>query len=149
MGLDKGLTHNSMKKTRAYKLPVNIPSVMKVLLITGGPNVRKVLDFFIWEVEAHETLEIFEWSGDRYYFNVLDTRRPSVMGAGRHVMGFTMDLRKDEIILNRNGGNNFVYTEKWIRRIRKNFKGLTFGPRKDYRRIPCDVDVFDYRGLAQ
>lgn len=129
-------------KQRAYKTQHDLPEVAKALLITGGVNTRKLLDWFIWEIDQQERLEIYQWTQERWYFCVINPTLPSVMNQGRNVAGFTVDLLQDKIIWSNEGGNCFVYTEKWARRIKKQFKA-TLG--RTSWKPDTESQVRDYR----
>lgn len=85
-----------------------------------------LLDWLEAKVNRHETIEVSCWYGSLFYVCIKDStitqRYPANMS-----IGFTVDVKADEIYWNNNfkvnpsGGNCFVRSRRWKRLVSRQF----------------------------
>ena len=80
------------------------------------PKVFAILEKMEQYLKDEEIINIYNWTGDRFYIDVVDSSMHAPIL--NHRMGITFDFRKDKVIFNNDTneefkGNCFVRANKW------------------------------------
>jgi len=131
---------------------VYLSSAAKLLHLYSGPVVSDLVRWLAEERNAAEDITVTEWVSGFWYITLKDSLVE--MYPDNNLLGFTVSLERDTILwvndtdgydgcpIHENcpiHGNCFVRSERWIRKLRKLFPGITF-QRKDRAGL-----VHDYR----
>jgi hypothetical protein len=124
---------------------VYLSSAAKLLHLYSGPVVSDLVRWLAEERNAAEDITVTEWVSGFWYITLKDSLVE--MYPDNNLLGFTVSLERDTILWVNDcdtsdcpiHGNCFVRSDRWIRRLRKRFPGITF-QRKDRAGL-----VHDYR----
>ncbi len=129
------------------------PYVVRLLMSIGGPKLKALVEWIESIRNEHEDVEMFDWTkGDGYdlwYIEIKDRRiTEKIVNV---IFGLTVDVKNDCIFWSNDttsyggrfskGGNCFIRSERWWRRLRKQYPEATsdhtqpgVGTVHDYRR---------------
>lgn len=131
------------------KLPQAARLLMHLNLVK--PVIANLINWLDESRNKDEELVVFEWTDHKWYIEIKDR---TVGGYPHDIMiGFTVDLDNDRIFWTNDkfygdrfprGGNCFCRSERWFRKLRKQYPNVV-SDRKD----PVNGNVHDYRSRKQ
>lgn len=107
---------------------IKLPTAATLLKSVGKHNIAFLIDWIDANRKWYEEIEVYQWTGPLWYITVKDTQSPEKY-PGNLPIGFSVDLDEDRIFWANdrtkagygNGGNVFCRSERWFRRLRKQY----------------------------